>query len=165
MATSATRTTKSASKTAGKTTAKSAARSATKASGPEAAEAATGVAGQVAAKKSPRRTATKRAAKTGSGTTATTPKTSAPAGESKTVTLRGRSVFVVQTTSAGVTVRTAWLSEDQKLLEMPAVFPDVNYAVNLIDDLKRQVLKHFSQAAQVGAQAIASQKASKKSGN
>ena len=80
------------------------------------------------------------------------------------VTLRGRSVFVVQTTEAGVVVRSAWLSEDKKLQEMPAVFPNVDYAINVLDDLKRQVLKHFSQAAQVGAQAIASQRASKAKG-
>jgi hypothetical protein len=71
-------------------------------------------------------------------------------------------VFLVQTTSAGVTVRTAWMSEDKTLRDMPAVFPDVNYAVNLLDDLKQQVLKHFSQAAQIGAQAIATQRANEK---
>lgn len=90
---------------------------------------------------------------------ASSPSTDGAAPQNKKVTLRGRSVFLVQTTAAGVTVRTAWMSEDKKLMEMPAVFPDVNYAVNLIDDLKRQVLKHFSQAAQVGAQAIANQRA------
>ena len=73
-------------------------------------------------------------------------------------TMRGRSVFVVQTTSKGVVVRSAWLSEDKKLLEMPAVFPDVSYALAVIDDLRKQVLDHFSRAAQVGARAIASQR-------
>lgn len=72
-------------------------------------------------------------------------------------TLRGRSVFVVQTTNAGVVVRSAWLSEDKKLQEMPAVFPNVDYAVNVLDDLKRQVLKHFDRAAQVGVRAMADQ--------
>ena len=73
-------------------------------------------------------------------------------------TMRGRSVFVVQTTGKGVVVRSAWLSEDKKLLEMPAVFPEVNYALAVIDDLRKQVLDHFSRAAQVGARAIASQR-------
>ena len=73
-------------------------------------------------------------------------------------TMRGRSVFVVQTTGNGVVVRSAWLAEDKKLLEMPAVFPEVNYALAVIDDLRKQVLDHFSRAAQVGARAIASQR-------
>lgn len=86
------------------------------------------------------------------------PKTPAKAlSAGKTKTLRGRSVFLVQTTTAGVTVRTAWLSEDKKLMEMPAVFPDVDYALNLLDDLRTQVLKHFSKAAQVGVKAMAQQ--------
>lgn len=93
---------------------------------------------------------------------ATTPaSTKSSPSPTEKVTLRGRSVFLVQTTSAGVTVRTAWLSEDKSLREMAAVFPDVNYAIHLIDDLKREVLKHFSQAAKVGVQAIASQRNNK----
>lgn len=73
------------------------------------------------------------------------------------VTLRGRSVFVVQTSAAGVMVRTAWLGEDNNLMDMPAVFPDMLYALNVLDDLRQQVIQHFSQAAQVGAQVIANQ--------
>ena len=69
----------------------------------------------------------------------------------------GRAVFAVETTAAGVVVRTAFLTEENKLLNMPAVFPDLVYAINVIDDLKRQVMQHFSQAAQVGAQVISSQ--------
>ncbi|UOD51300.1 hypothetical protein [Orrella daihaiensis] len=115
------------------------------------------------AKPAPVKTVTKAASK--AATKAPTKKAAAqkPAATSNSdkVTLRGRSVFLVQTTSAGVTVRTAWLSEDKTLRDMVAVFPDVNYAVTLIDDLKREVLKHFSQAAQVGARAIASQRATK----
>jgi hypothetical protein len=91
----------------------------------------------------------------------------APAGATKETTvtgkttLRGRSVFVVQTTNKGVVVRSAWLSEDRKLREMPAVFPEVDYALAIIDDLRKQVLKHFSQAARVGARAIASQRSTR----
>lgn len=73
------------------------------------------------------------------------------------VTLRGRSVFVVQTSAAGVMVRTALLGEDNNLMDMPAVFPDMLYALNVLDDLRQQVIQHFSQAAQVGAQVIANQ--------
>ena len=76
--------------------------------------------------------------------------------------MRGRSVFVVQTTSKGVVIRPAWLSEDKKLTEMPAVFPEVGYALAVIDDLRKQVLEHFSRAAQVGARAIAGQRSTNK---
>lgn len=71
--------------------------------------------------------------------------------------LTGRSVFSIETTAAGVLVRTAFITEDNRLLDMPAVFPDVVYALNVIDDLKRQVTQHFAQAAQVGVQVIANQ--------
>jgi len=73
------------------------------------------------------------------------------------VNVTGRSVFTVETTAAGVVVRPAFLTEDNRLLDMPAVFPNMMYAVNVIDDLKQQVIQHFSQAAQVGAQVIAQQ--------
>lgn len=73
--------------------------------------------------------------------------------------LTGRSVFLVETVAAGVAVRTLFLTDAQKLLEMPAVFPDLGYALGQIDDLRRAVVQHFSQAAQVGAQVIAAQQA------
>lgn len=73
------------------------------------------------------------------------------------VNVTGRAVFAVETTAAGVVVRTAFLTEDNRLLDMPAVFPNMMYAMNVIDDLRRQVMQHFSQAAQVGAQVIANQ--------
>lgn len=78
-------------------------------------------------------------------------------GAAQPTNVTGRAVFAVETTGAGVVVRTAFLTEDNKLLNMPAVFPDLVYAINVIDDLKRQVMQHFSQAAQVGAQVIANQ--------
>jgi len=82
----------------------------------------------------------------------------APAdGQQQNVNVTGRSVFAVETTAAGVVVRTAFLTEENRLLDMPAVFPNMMYAINVIDDLKRQVMQHFSQAAQVGAQVIANQ--------
>ena len=101
------------------------------------------------------KTANKKASKTASKIANTTPSTTAAGGE---VTLRGRSVFVVQTTKAGVVVRSAWMSEDKTLKEMPAVFPNAEYAVNVLDDLKRQVLQHFERATRVGTQVIANQR-------
>ena len=76
------------------------------------------------------------------------------AGES----VKGRSVFLVETTPAGVAVQTALLTDAGKLLTMPAIFPDVQYAFEQIDELKRLVSQHFSQAAQVGAQVLAQEK-------
>jgi hypothetical protein len=69
--------------------------------------------------------------------------------------LNGRSVFVVETTPAGIAVQTALLTDDGKVLQMPAIFPDVQYAFAQIDELKRLVSQHFSQAAQVGGQVLA----------
>lgn len=73
-------------------------------------------------------------------------------------TVKGRSVFLVETTPAGIAVQTALLTEDGKLLNAPAVFPDVEYAFAQVDELKRLISTHFSQAALLGAQ-VASQQA------
>ena len=77
--------------------------------------------------------------------------------DQQTSDLTGRAVFAVETTAAGVVIRTAFLTQDNRLLDMPAVFPNMLYALNVIDDLRQQVIQHFSQAAQVGAQVIANQ--------
>lgn len=82
--------------------------------------------------------------------TATEESIAGAAGEGENVRLSGRSVFSIETTSAGVVVRTAFLTEDMRLLEMPMVFPDIMYAFDVIDDLKRQVAQHFSNAARAG---------------
>lgn len=95
--------------------------------------------------------ADEKVADTGPSTDATT------VAAQENVNITGRSVFAVETTAAGVAVRTAFLTEDNRLLNMPAVFPDVTYATNVIDDLRLQVMQHFSRAAQVGARVIASQ--------
>lgn len=73
--------------------------------------------------------------------------------------LKGRSVFVVNTTPAGVTVQTAFLSEEGKLMNMPAIFPDVDYAFAQIEELRRLVSRHFSEAAKLGGQVIQNQQA------
>jgi hypothetical protein len=75
--------------------------------------------------------------------------------------VKGRSVFVVETTSAGIAVQTALLTEGDQLIPMPAIFPDVQYAFDQIDELKRLVSQHFSQAAQLGAQVVEQQANSK----
>lgn len=79
------------------------------------------------------------------------------AGNAEANNLTGRSVFVVQTMDQGVMVRSAFLTEDNRLLDMPAIFPELMYALNVVDDLKRQITEQFAQAAQVGARVIADQ--------
>lgn len=78
-------------------------------------------------------------------------------GKNAQTTVSGRSVFIVETTQAGVAVQTSFMTEDGKLLQMPAVFPDVQYALAQIDELRNLVMRHFTQAAQVGARVIAAQ--------
>lgn len=71
--------------------------------------------------------------------------------------ITGRGVFVIETVPVGVSVRTAFLAEDGRLLESPTVFPDMMYAMAQIDELKQLVAQRFAEAAQVGAQVIAQQ--------
>ncbi|PIT78099.1 hypothetical protein B9Z31_01170 [Limnohabitans sp. G3-2] len=71
--------------------------------------------------------------------------------------ITGRGVFVVQIVSGGVAVRSGMLVDGDKLIEMPAIFPDVHYAMAQIDELKNLVARHFAEAAQLGAQMIAAQ--------
>ncbi|KNZ30612.1 MAG: hypothetical protein AD742_21275 [Methylibium sp. NZG] len=73
--------------------------------------------------------------------------------------IRGRSAFYVEVTGAGLAVHTIFAAEDGRVLQMPAVFPDVHYALEQIDALRRLVAERFAQAAQVGAQVIAAQRA------
>lgn len=77
-----------------------------------------------------------------------------------TESFTGRSVFLVETTAAGISVQTALMTNDSQLLRAPAVFPDIEYAFAQIDELKRLVSRHFSEAARVGAQVVAAQQAS-----
>ena len=69
--------------------------------------------------------------------------------------IAGRSVFAVGTSAAGIVVQTLFLAEDGRMLEVPAVFPNLGYALDQIDHLKRLVIERFEQAAQVGVQVIA----------
>ena len=71
--------------------------------------------------------------------------------------ITGRGVFVVQIVSGGVAVRSSMLVEGDRLVDMPAIFPDVHYAMAQIDELKNLVARHFAEAAQLGVQMIAAQ--------
>ncbi len=72
----------------------------------------------------------------------------------QTVTITSRAVSATETTAAGVVVSTAFLTKNNEPLDMPAVFPDLSYAIDVVDDLKRQIMQHFSEAARVGAKVI-----------
>jgi len=71
--------------------------------------------------------------------------------------ISGRGVFVIETVAAGVAVRTAFLAEDGRLIDIPAVFPDLMYAMAQIDELRQHVARRFAEAAQIGSQVIAQQ--------
>ena len=97
---------------------------------------------------------TEKTQATSASQAATTPAQGvAPAGENIT----GRGVFVIETVPVGVSVRTAFLAEDGRLLDIPAVFPDMMYAMAQIDELKQLVAQRFAEAAQIGNQVIAQQ--------
>lgn len=85
----------------------------------------------------------------------TTPAQAAENASQPAQNITGRAVFAVDTSAAGIVVRTAFLTEQGQVVDMPAVFPDLTYALNQIDHLRQIVLDRFSQAAQVGVQVIA----------
>ena len=90
-------------------------------------------------------------------TAANTASTAVSDAAQPTENVTGRGVFVVETVPVGVAVRTAFLTEDGRLLESPTVFPDLMYALAQIDELKQLVTQRFAEAAQIGAQVIAQQ--------
>lgn len=91
--------------------------------------------------------------------TTTVSATDTPTQDAGNTTVQGRSVFLVETTASGIAVQTTFLTEQGQMLQMPAVFPNLDYALSQIDELRRLVSLHFAQAAQVGAQVIAAQAA------
>ena len=90
-------------------------------------------------------------------TKAQTPSAQPQAAASPGENISGRGVFVIETVAVGVAVRTAFLAEDGRLLDMPAVFPDMMYAMAQIDELRQHVARRFAEAAQIGSQVIAQQ--------
>ena len=56
-------------------------------------------------------------------------------------TIEGRSIFIIETTAAGIKVQTGFLSNDGEVHAIPAVFPTVQYALQQIDELKAHVKK------------------------
>ena len=71
--------------------------------------------------------------------------------EAKPEQIQGRSIFIVETIPSGIQVKTGFLAEDGRVLELPAIFPTQEYALSQIDELRKIVIQHFTQAQQDGA--------------
>jgi hypothetical protein len=71
--------------------------------------------------------------------------------------IQGRGAFIVEITAAGVAVASTLVTEDGRALAMPAIFPNLSYALSQIDEMRALVVRHFEQASQIGAQVIAQQ--------
>lgn len=67
----------------------------------------------------------------------------------------GRSVFSVEITPEGVMVKTKFLTEDGRVLDMPAIFPSPDYALAQIDELRLLVSQKFGEAVKLSGQAMA----------
>lgn len=55
----------------------------------------------------------------------------------------GRGVFAVRTLGTAVSVESAFLEEGGNVLRLPAVFPNRDYAMQQIDELRQIVNQHF----------------------
>jgi hypothetical protein len=64
--------------------------------------------------------------------------------------IQGRSIFIVETIASGIQVKTGFLAEDGRVLELPGIFPTQEYALSQIDELRKIVIQHFAQAQQAG---------------
>lgn len=69
--------------------------------------------------------------------------------------LTGRSVFSVEITPEGVMVKTRFLAEDGRILDLPAIFPSPDYALAQIDELRALVSQKFAEAVKLSGQAMA----------
>ena len=58
--------------------------------------------------------------------------------------ISGRAVFAVSRVDVGVAVHTAFLAEDGRLLQMPAVFPNLEYALQQVDEMRQMLINQFS---------------------
>lgn len=71
--------------------------------------------------------------------------------------IRGRSAFNVELTPAGVVVSTVFVAEDETVRPLPAVFPNLEYALNQIDTLRSMVINQFNVAAELGMRSLQAQ--------
>lgn len=68
--------------------------------------------------------------------------------------VRGRSAFKVDLTPAGVVVNTVFVTDDDQVRPMPAVFPNLEYALSQLDALRGMVVNQFAQAAELGMKSL-----------
>ena len=59
--------------------------------------------------------------------------------------ITGRGVFAVRTMGNAVSVEAAFLAEDGNVLRLPAVFPNREYALEQIEELKMLLNRHFDE--------------------
>ena len=71
--------------------------------------------------------------------------------------IRGRSAFNVELTPAGVVVNTVFIADDESVRSLPAVFPNLEYALNQIDALRGMVIQQFASAAELGMKSLQNQ--------
>ena len=90
-------------------------------------------------------------------TGANEPVENAAAEENAEQQIRGRSAFNVELTPAGVVVNTVFVAEDETVRPLPAVFPNLEYALNQIDALRNMVVGQFAQAAELGMKSLQEQ--------
>jgi len=69
--------------------------------------------------------------------------------------IKGQSAFHVELSPVGVVVRTVFVGENDSLHAAPAaVFANLEMALQQLDEMKRLVIRHFSEAAFVGLQVL-----------
>lgn len=64
--------------------------------------------------------------------------------------ISGRGVFAVRTLGGAVSVEAAFLAQDGNVLRLPAVFPNREYALQQIDELREIVIRHFNELSGQG---------------
>ena len=74
--------------------------------------------------------------------------------------VRGRSAFNVELTPAGVVINTVFVADDETVRPLPAVFPNLEYALNQIDTLRNMVVSQFATAAELGMKSLQEQSVS-----
>lgn len=65
--------------------------------------------------------------------------------------ITGRGVFAVRTLGEAVSVEAAFLAEDGNVLRLPAVFPNREYALQQIDELRDIVARHFNEISNLNS--------------
>lgn len=59
--------------------------------------------------------------------------------------ITGRGIFAVRTLGQAVSVESAFLVEDGNVLRLPAVFPNRQYALEQVEELRQLIHRHFDE--------------------